>query len=447
MLDTVIRASIRNRVLVLLAAGALVVAGLAGLGHARFDVLPDFTPPMVVVQTEAAGLGAPDVDAFVTAPLEQVLLGTPEATSVRSSSSAGLSVVTLSFGDDADLFRVRQLVAERLSLAAARMPRGTEPRIAPISAPIGALLKFWVTAGSDDDQALRDVRTWASALLAPRLLAIPGVASVTVHGGQTARIEVRPDPERLRETGVSLEELAAAVRGSAAPGGGGFVEAAGTRLDVQVDARLDPDTAVTAIAAARVAGSGGSAVRVGDVAWVGIGSEPLVGSASYDGQAAVYLQVNKLPWADTLATTSLVEDAIAVVAPSVPRGAAVRPPVFRQADFVRTSLHALLRSMAFGASLVVVVLLVVLRSPRLAGISLAAIPLSVLAATAILVAAGAPIDGMVLGGLAISVGRWSTTPSSGWRTSGAGSGSTPGNQRRVRRSRWSQTPPRRSERR
>src|SRR5437762_11993202 len=196
LFDGLISWSIHNRVVVLLGAAALVAAGVWSAMHASLDVLPDFTPPFVVVQTEATGMATLDVEQLVTRPLEQVLLGTPQTTSVRSASSPGLSVVTLIFEEGVDIYRARQLVTERLQLAQARLPQTVRaPQLMPISAPLGALVRFCLTSSdSNQEQALRDLRTFADWTLRPRLLAIPGVAQVMSQGGLVERIEVRPDP-------------------------------------------------------------------------------------------------------------------------------------------------------------------------------------------------------------------------------------------------------------
>lgn len=407
LFDGLITWSIRHRAVVLLLAVGLMVASLATGSRASLDVLPDFMPPRVVVQTEAPGMGTLDVEETVTRPIERVLLGTPSTTTVRSTSSQGLSVVTLLFEDGVDVYRARQLVAERIELARARLPMGVRaPQLAPISAPIGALLKLCISVDPGTDLAhQRELRAFGDWTLRPRLLAIPGVSQVTVHGGEVERVEVRPDPSRLRARRTSMDELLAGVQGAQAPTGAGFAETATTRLDVKTAARLSLDGSVSAISDAVVAVRDGLTVRVGDVADVVNAGEPRVGAALYDGRPAIYVQINKLPWADTLTVTASVEAALADLAPRLPSGARVEPPVFRQADFIRTSVWSVSRAMLLGAVLVVLVLVAFLRHGRLAAISLTAIPLSILAAAAALVASGVSINGMTLGGLAIAVGE------------------------------------------
>lgn len=432
--DGLISWSIHNRVVVLLAAVALVAFGVWSAIHASLDVLPDFTPPFVVIQTEATGMATLDVEQLVTRPVEQILLGTPQATLVRSTSSPGLSVVTLFFEEGLDIYRARQFVTERLQLAQARLPQMVgAPQLMPISAPIGALLRLALTSDAPDQgQALRDLRTFADWRLRPHLLAIPGVAQVTPLGGFVERVEVQPDPTRLQQRGVSMADVANAVRASQSLTGAGFTETASARLDVQNDARLRLEDAAATLsnitissspaprppspgqegtaprngrAAAAVLSSLVGPVRIGDVAEVVLAVEPPVGAALYDGRPAVFVQVNKLPGADTVRVTEQVELALEDLKAALPAGARIEPPVFRQATFVATSVRSVGRAMLIGTILVIIILVSFLRYGRLAVISLTAIPLSILTAAAVLIFFGASINGMTLGGLAIAVGE------------------------------------------
>jgi len=422
--DGLISWSIHHRVVVLLGAAALVAAGVWSAWRAPLDVLPDFTPPVVIVQTEATGLPTLDVEHLVTGPLEQALLGTPQTTSVRSTSAPGISLVTLIFEDGVDIYRARQWVAERLPLAQARLPRTVKPpQIVPISAPIGALLRFCLTSTSDHPaQAALDLRAFADWTLRPRLLAIPGVAQVVAQGGEIERLEVRPNPGRLRQFHLSIADITDAVTASQSTSGVGFAETANARVDVESEARLTLTGAAQALTDTVVSppsdvlpATGGRgvdtaiggrlAIRLGDVADVVTASEPPVGASIYDGRPAVYLQVSKLPGADTVRTTEAVERALRALESSLPAGARMEPPVFRQATFVATSVWSVERAMLIGAALVIGVLVLFLRYGRLAVISLTAIPLSLLTAIVVLLATGASINAMTLGGLAIAVGE------------------------------------------
>ena len=405
-LDALITWSIRRRAIVLIIAAVAAIGGTYITSQAPLDVLPDFTPPRVVIQTEAPGRGTTDVEERVTWPLERVLLGTPETTSIRSSSIAGLSVITMTFSDGAELFRTRQLVTERLQLASGTLPEGSEPKLEPIAPPIGALLKLCVTSSQPDAARARtELRTFAEWKVKPRLGGIPGIAQVIIHGGLVERFEVRPDPRRMREHAVSLEEIERAAARSQTSIGAGPMTSGEMRSDVTTEARLTMASAPERLAAAVVALRHGSPIRLGDVADFGPGVELAVGDTTCDGRTGVYIQVMKLPWADTIAATAATEAALADLARELPPGIQIDPPVFRQASFVQTSVRSVARSMAIGALLVVIVLIAMLRSARLAAISLTAIPLSIIAAAAVLVLRGASINGMVLGGLAIAVGE------------------------------------------
>jgi CzcA family heavy metal efflux pump len=404
--DALIRWSIRERVVVLLAALALLVGGVYVSSRATLDVLPDFTPPHVVVQTEAPGMATTDVELYVTRPLERALLGTPQTTSVRSFSMPGLSVVTMQFEEGLDVYRARQFTTERLQLARATIPKVVhDPQLAPVSAPIGALLKFCITGGTGAT-ALRDVRTFADWTLRPRILAVPGVAQVIVHGGDVERVEVRADPVRMRERGVRIADLYSAVASSQAIEGAGFIDREGARLDVVNDARLTLAGVEGELGQAELASARGTTPsRIEDVAEVARADEPRVGAAIYDATPAVYVQIMKLSWASSLDVTRDVEHAISELRPSLPTGATIQPPVYRQGTFIRTSIWSVGRSMVVGGVLVVLILVAFLRRGRLAFISLTAIPASLVAATSVLVLAGASINGMTLGGLAIAVGE------------------------------------------
>ncbi|HYM96173.1 MAG TPA: efflux RND transporter permease subunit, partial [Candidatus Sulfotelmatobacter sp.] len=405
LLDGIIRWSIDNRAVVLIGALALVVAGIWTTSRASLDVLPDFTPPRVVVQTEAPGMGTADVEQLVTRPLERALLGTPQATSVRSFSMPGLSVVTLMFEDGLDIYRARQLVTERVQLARGRLPQAAkEPQLAPIAAPIGSLLKFCITAGSGQATS-RELRTFADWTLNPRLLSISGVSQVIVIGGDVERVEVRPDPLRMRDRGVRLEDLAGAVRAAQAIQGAGFLDRGGARLDIVNETRLTLSDAPAELADAQIALRGRTPIRIGDVAEVVRADEPRFGAAIYDGRPAVYVQIMKLPWADTRRVTAQANRALEELKRELPAGAVVEPPVYSQADFINTSIWSVGRAMLIGSVLVIAILVGFLRRGRLAIISLVSIPLSLLAAMSVLVSVGASINGMTLGGLAIAVGE------------------------------------------
>src|SRR5262245_6946925 len=336
--DGLIGWSIHNRVAVLLGAAALAIGGIYAALHASVDVLPDFTPPRVVVQAEAPAMGTLDVEQLVTRPVEQVLLGTPQATSVRSTSAPGLSVITVMFEDAVDIYRARQVVTERLQLVQGHLPEGVPaPQLAPILAPISAILKVCLTSSDPDPvRAGRDLRTFADWTIRPRLMSIPGVAQVVPHGGDVERVEVRPDPLRMRQRKVTMTDIVDAVRSSQSVAGVGFADVGASRMDIHSEGRWTVADAERQLAGTVVGASDALAVRLGEVATVVRASEPPMGGAMYDGRPAVYVQISKLPWADTLTVTREVERALEELKATLPAGARLEDPISRQASFVET---------------------------------------------------------------------------------------------------------------
>lgn len=405
LIDALIRASIRQRHIVILAAIVLVIASGALLRSARVDALPSFTPPMVTVNAEARGMSSAEVEERITAPLEQALLGTPELVRSRSSSSPDLALIELMFSDDTDIFRARQLVSERLALVRERLPPGLPaPALAPISAPVGALLRFCLTPSDESAGAMRELTRFAHWQLRPRLQAIAGLSRVTVHGAAELRVEVRPDAAAMIARGVTLAALQRALSEAQGLLPMGYASVGDGRQAVRIDSFWTEGT-IEAVSATVLTAHGGLPVRVSDVATVSLGDAPAVGAAIYDGKSAIYVQIDKLPWSDTFRVTDEVEAALRELDGLLPPGAQRRPPVLRQADFVATSISAVGRATGLGAVLVGIVLAVFLRSRRLVAITLLALPLSVLAAAALLLARGVTLNGMLLGGLAIAVGE------------------------------------------
>ncbi|NOZ87269.1 MAG: efflux RND transporter permease subunit [Deltaproteobacteria bacterium] len=405
LFDAVIRGAIRNRIAVILTALVITLIGVRQIQQARLDALPGFTPPMVTIQTEAPGYGSSEVEQRVTAPLEQGLPGIPGVTQVRSTSYAGLSVIELTFRDGTNIFHARQLVNERLTQSIAELPVTIPaPQLAPIVSPIGALLKFTYTVDSDNTGVFRDLSRFVRWSLAPRLRAIGGVARVTVHGAAALRVEIRPDFSHMIARNIRFSDLRRAVahaQGTAAPG---HVNVGAQRIPLRAKVHWS-NKEINKLADTVVKMHGQRPIRLRDVADIDIGSAPAVGYAVQDGRRAVYVQVDKLPWADTLDLTERVQHIIAETDHLVPRGCRREAPVFRQADFIRTSLWSVGRAMLIGSGLVIIMLLMFLGSLRVAGISLIALPLSMLTAVTVLLLKGATINGMVLGGLAIAVGE------------------------------------------
>jgi heavy-metal exporter, HME family len=359
MFRALLEASLRHRVLVLALAAALLGIGLFEAVRLPVDVLPDLTRPTVAVQIEAPGFAVVDVETQVAYPLETALSGLPGISRLRSLSTAGLAIVYAEFDWDSDLYRNRQLVAERLEAARGQWPEGLVPRIGPPTSLMGEILLVALQAdGSDaDPQTLRSHADWT---LRPALLAVPGVAQVLAIGGEIRQYEVQPDPSRMRLFGVTLDELHAALRGYGQNLGGGLIESGGQEVAVRATGK---PFAFDELAQVAVTRKGAAVVRVGQVADLAVGHRFPRGSAGANGHAAVILAIQKQPGVDTLALTEALEAKLAALDGGLPKGSK-RLTVFRQADFIRHSVGNVLDALRDGAVIVAIILLVFLLSGR-----------------------------------------------------------------------------------
>ncbi|HZW33515.1 MAG TPA: efflux RND transporter permease subunit [Isosphaeraceae bacterium] len=401
MLPAIVRWSIHNRAVVVVLSALWLAFGGYAVEHAKLDVFPEFVPPQVVVQTEAPGLAADEVEPLVTLPIEQALLGIPGLDVLRSQSIQGLSTGTLIFQDGTDIYRARQLVAERLTEVAGQLPDGVRPpRLGPLTSSTGRLLVIGFTSEKLSPLELRD---WVQWNLRPRLLAIRGVAQVTLYGGGIREFQVQVDPERLIAHGLTLTDILETARQATGVRGAGFQENDHQRSIVRVDAQV---RSAAELGAAVVTTSGGNPVRLRDVARVVEAPEPKFGDAAIDGRPGVTLGVFKQYGGDTPETTRRVEAELGRMRPLWERqGIVYHPALFRQADFIRRAVGNVTHALLLGAVLVAVVLFVFLFNLRTALISLTAIPLSLLGAIVVLWAGGVSLNTMTLGGLAIAVGE------------------------------------------
>ncbi len=399
MLSGLIRWSLKNRAAVLLLSAVLILGGIYSASRVPLDVFPEFAPPQVLIQTEAPGFSPEEVESLITIPLESVLNGTPQLEAMRSSSAIGISVIKCIFEPDADLYRARQLIAERLQLARGRLPVGArEPEMGPITSPIGNLLEITLRAETTSLSELRSLVDWT---LRRRLLAVPGVAQVVVMGGEVKQYQVIVDPERLNRYRISLTEVLQAAAASNQNVGAGFVEGTAQRLVIQGVGRVrSPEDIASAVIAVR----NGVPVTIGQVAQVQFGPAYKIGDASEDSKPAVLLIIIKQPWANTLTVTQELEKVLGELRQGFPPDVH-EVTAFRQASFIERAVRNVNYSMLEGGLLVVAVLVLFLSSGRAALISLTAIPLSLLVAVIVLERWGATINMMTLGGLAIAIGE------------------------------------------
>ncbi|MHB1174008.1 MAG: efflux RND transporter permease subunit [Sulfuriferula sp.] len=403
MFDWIIRWSLQNRLAVLLLYGLIAVAAIVAAGRMAVDVFPEFAPPQVQIQTEVPGYSAADVESLVTRPIEVSVQGAPFIDHVRSNSSVGLSRITIVFKWGVDIYRARQIIQERLQLAQSQLPSAAlTPQLMPVTSAVSWLLKFALVdwSGQPRDLELRALVDWD---FRNRILAQPGVASLVVVGGGVKQYQVMMDPIRMRKFGVSIDEVGRAVRAANSVAAGGFLYPTSEEeyfLRANGRVRSLPDLGNTLVAMRE-----GQAIRLADVADIQFGSEIKRGDGQIYGGPAIIATASKLWGADTLDTTHRVEKVLSQLGASLPKDVQLIPNVFRQANFIKSSITNLKDALIHSSIIVALVLLLFLFRWRPTVISLIAIPASLLAAILVLWAFDASINALTLGGLVFAIGE------------------------------------------
>ena len=401
MLNALVRFSLRFRGIVFALALAVLGYGIYTLGRAKYDVFPEFSPPLVAIQTEAPGLSPEQVELLVTTPIELAINGLPDLASVRSGSIQGLSAITVTFQQGTDIYRDRQVIAERLGTLGGRLPDGVKaPTMTPLTSSTSTVLGVGLTS---ERRSLMELRTAADWTVRLQLLSVPGVANVTVFGGDVKQFQIQPEAERLIQHNVSLDDVLQAARKATSVVGAGFVEGPNQRLVLQSQAQA---TTTEQLAGTVVLHQNGISLVLGQLARVVEGPAPAFGAAAIEGRPGVMLMVEAQYGANTLEVTRGVEHVIDGLRPTLEQqGIHVTADVFRPANFIQTALSNIRSSLILGAVLVIVVLFVFLFDIRTAAISCTAIPLSLLAAVVVLDRWGLTLNTMTLGGLAIAIGE------------------------------------------
>ena len=402
MLNKIIHFSLQNRILVLVASVLLLVGGTYTALHTEVDVFPDLTAPTVVVMTEANGMAAEEVEQLVTFPIETSVNGATHVRRVRSSSTAGFSVVWVEFDWDTDIYLARQIVNEKLMLVAEDLPDGVgQPTMGPQSSILGEMLIVGLTA---DSTSMLDLRTLADWTIRPRLLSTGGVAQVAVLGGDIKEYQIQLDPERMNHYGVTLGEVMEATRGMNLNANGGVLYEYGNEYIVR-GVIAETDAAEMGRAVVKAATSNGRPVLLEDIADVRIGAKvPKLGTASERGKPAVLLTVTKQPATSTLELTAKLEAALTDLQKNLPADVHVSTDIFRQSRFIESSIGNVRKSLVEGSIFVVIVLFLFLANVRTTVISLITLPLSLVMSLLVLHYMGLTINTMSLGGMAIAIG-------------------------------------------
>lgn len=403
MLNKIINWSLLNRVAVLILSAVILIAGCFTLINTEVDIFPDLNAPTVTVMTECPGMAPEEVEKIVTFPIETAMNGATGVRRVRSASSTGFSAVNVEFDWGTDIYRDRQTVSERLALVAEQLPAGVgTPQMGPQSSILGEMMIIGLTS-PDSTVSMLHLRSIADRVVRPRLLAIGGVSQVSVQGGDAREFQIRYVPGRMKSYGVSLSELTDAVEQFNDNATGGILYDYGNEYIIKGEINT-ADTQELARAVIKT-DDAGRVVRVGDVADVVVaGAQPRIGVASVEGVPAVLVTVTKQPAVGTVELTARIDAELADLAPGLPAGVNISSHIFRQSEFIATSISNLQEALLEGAFFVIVVLFFFLMDLRTTVISVVALPLSIIITVLVLHYMGYTINTMSLGGIAIAIG-------------------------------------------
>ena len=393
------QASLRNRLIVVLAALGVFVAGTIVTLEMPIDVFPDLTAPTVTIMTEAHGMAPEEVENLVTFPIETVVNGASGVRRVRSNSIQGLSTVWVEFDWGTDIYIARQIVNEKLQIMRNTLPESVDqPVLAPITSIMGEIMLVGLTA---EQTTAMELRTLANFTVARRIQSVPGVSQVLVYGGENQQYQVQVDPYKIAARGLSLDQVLRAVSESNINATGGIFVDSGQEYLIRGLGRVHN---IEEIARTVVSLHDGVPVLVGDVAEVVIAPAFKLGTASINNEDGVLLVIAKQPETNTLVLTEEILTILDQLRGSLPQDIVMHTEIFRQADFIQTAVDNVVHALVVGAILVIIILFLFLLNVRTTVISVLAIPLSLVIAFLALKFLGFSVNTMTLGGMAIAIG-------------------------------------------
>jgi CzcA family heavy metal efflux pump len=400
MMSALVRFSIRFNGVIIALATLAIIYGIFSLTRSNLDVFPEFAPTQIVIQTESPGLSAELVESLVTQPIESSIAGTVGIESMRSQSIPGLSIVTIIFDEGTDIYRNRQVVAERLATLNTRLPQGIVPNITPLTSSASTVLGFGMTS---ETLSLMELRTIADWTVVPHLMAVPGVADVNVFGGEVRQFQIQVDPAKLIQYSISLQQVREAAQKATGVRGAGYIENNNQRIIINTEGQaLNPQV----LGQTTLLHRGGQTIRLADIGQVVEGAAPSISAAAINGVTGIYLSVQGQLGANTHAVTGAIEKALREIRPALQtEGVELHKGLFRPDNFIDTAIEGVRTDILIGSVLVIAVLFLFLFNVRTAFISATAIPLSLLTAIIVLYEFGMGINIMVLGGLAIALGE------------------------------------------
>ena len=400
MMSSIVRFAIRYYGVVIGLACLVMLYGIYSLTRSNLDVFPEFSPTQIIIQTESPGLSAELVESLVSQPIETSIAGSGGVSSMRSQSIPGLSIVTVIFNENTDIYRDRQIVAERLSTLANQIPRGITPNITPLTSSASTVSGFGITSKK---RSLMELRTLVDWTITPHLLAIPGVADVNVFGGEVRQFQVQINPDKLKRYNLSITDVVNAAQKATGVSGAGFIQNNNQRIIVNTEGQT---TTTAQLAKSVIAYKNGLSISLGDIGQVVEGAAPSISSAAINQENGVYLSVQGQLGANTHAVTQAIEVAMQALKPALTSEQVIlHEGLFRPANFIDTAIEGVRSDILIGSILVIAILFIFLFNARTAFISATAIPLSLLTAIVILSYFKIGLNIMVLGGLAIALGE------------------------------------------
>ena len=404
MLNKIIKFSLDHKLFILLAAILLIVAGLWSANRTDIDVFPDLTAPQVVVMTDAVGMAPEEVERLVTFPIETAVNGATNVRRVRSTSLQGCSFVFVEFDWGMDVFRARQIVSEKLTTLTEQLPEGITPVLAPQSSVMGEILFVSLqldTAATNPVTSMMELRTLAEWVVKPAILGTGGVSQVTIIGGDYKQYQILANPIKMQAYGISMADIESLGKDISANSTGGVIRDYGNEYALRGIARSSD---VDELGRTLVAMHNGNPVRLSDVAEVRVGSSPRLGYASCNASPAIILSISKQPNINTLKVTEKIEANLQNIQKTLPPDVMMNTHIFRQADFIQSSVGNVGKALLEGAFFVIIILFLFLGSFRTTLISLISIPLSLLGTVLSLYLMGLEINTMTLGGMCIAIG-------------------------------------------
>ena len=401
MLDRIIRFSLTHRLLVLVVGVLITAYGLFTVSKMPIDVFPDLNRPTVNIMTEASGMAPEEVETLVTLPLETVLNGLPGVERVRSTTGIGLSIIYVEFAWDTEIYRNRQLVAEKLQLAKEKLPAGVTPVMGPIASIMGEIQLIGLSSPKGEVNPL-DLRTFADWTIRPRLLSVPGVSQVIAIGGGVKQYQILLSAEKIQKYQLPLEEIEKALSKISLNTTGGYIDIEQKELLIRnIGTIKSEEDILKSVVGLHL----GQPVFVKDIAEVKLGPQIKRGDGSVNGKPAVILSIQKQPGANTIELTQKIDEALKDLEKSLPKGAEFQSDLFKQAHFIEAAVGNVKAALRDGTILVFIVLFMFLLNFRTTAITLTAIPLSFLVTVIVFHYFGLSVNTMTLGGLAVAIGE------------------------------------------